>query len=510
MANRIRPQTGFETTLSQALTAAGTTVYVTSAPTETSGYMVIEPGSSNKEIIKYTGVSGSTLTGVTRGLALTGSSDAAGTGLAHPAGVKISMTNVHYYLEQLVDKNEAETVGGIKTFSAKEIKIGDGTDTNETITAYNADASKPYIQYNATQNKWLISNDGSSTYDISAGGSGVSAGDDVEINSSVIDVRANIYEFTAGEALTAHRPVYYKSSDGKVYYTSGAAAGTTNTFVGFTMEAAAANATVRVRLAGIQSMSSYGTVLTSTIFSDTFTRADSNTVGGGWSEANETGADDASISSNQLKIGKVGLNSACRVYQSHGADPLTTIKTLTFSGTFNISSNPNSRTLYLVFYSDASFTDATRCSVSVLNGTTNNVIIRTNGTNRTTSSVTINTATLYYYWIDVIKNGSNIDINFYVSTTSTKPGAASSSASNVAYTTANTNDGFYVDSTNEGIWYFDSVSVYTTETPTALAADTLYYISDLSGRLGTSAGSTSKKVGKTLSASLILIKNDNE
>lgn len=186
--SRIRPQTSFETTLSSALTSSANTMSVATAPTETSGYLVVEPGTSNKEIVKYTGVSGTTITGVTRGLALTGSSDSAGTGKAHPAGVKVSMTNVHYYMEQLVDKNETENVGGIKKFTAKELWIGDGTDTNESIYASNGDANKPFVRYSSADNKWLISNDGTNTIDISAGGSGLTSTGAIETKSSVLDL----------------------------------------------------------------------------------------------------------------------------------------------------------------------------------------------------------------------------------------------------------------------------------------------------------------------------------
>jgi len=228
---RIRPQTGFETTLSSGLTAVATTIGVTTAPTETSGYMVIEPGTSNKEIIKYTGVSGTTLTGVSRGLALTGSSDAAGTGKIHAAGSTVSMTNVHYYLEQLANKTEANTFTAEQTFETANINIGDGTtDENEQITANNGDASKPFVRYSAADNKWLISNNGTDTYDPQAGGSGVTAGDGIDINAGAVTVdptdpilglRINI---NAGETIngaTLPVAIYQNASDNEIYACDG-------------------------------------------------------------------------------------------------------------------------------------------------------------------------------------------------------------------------------------------------------------------------------------------------
>jgi len=74
---------------------------VASAPTVTNGYLVLEPGTANEEIILYTGVSGSNLTGCVRGLATTGSSESAGSGVSHAAGTRISMTVAHYYVTKM-------------------------------------------------------------------------------------------------------------------------------------------------------------------------------------------------------------------------------------------------------------------------------------------------------------------------------------------------------------------------------------------------------------------------
>jgi len=42
-----------------------------------------------------------------------------------------------------------------------ELQLGDGTDSNITITAKNADTNKPKIRYNKTDNRWEYTNDGS-------------------------------------------------------------------------------------------------------------------------------------------------------------------------------------------------------------------------------------------------------------------------------------------------------------------------------------------------------------
>ena len=224
---RIRPETGFETTIASGAAAADNTLSLTTAPTETAGYMVIEPGTSNKEIIKYSGVSSTTLTGVTRGIALTGSSDAAGTGKTHAAGVTVSMTNVHYYMEQLGAKGEANTWTTDQTFESANINIGDGsTDEDEQITANNGDANSPFIRYDSGDSKWYISNNGTDTYDPQAGGSGVTAGDGIDINAGAVTVDPTDpilglrISLNAGETIngaTLPVAIYQNTSDNEVY-----------------------------------------------------------------------------------------------------------------------------------------------------------------------------------------------------------------------------------------------------------------------------------------------------
>lgn len=183
---RIRPQTGFETTLTSSISASQTTIPVTTCPTETTGFFVIEPGTANKEIIKYTGSSNpggaGNLTGVTRGLSLTGSSVAAGTGTAHAAGKPCNMTNTHYYMEQLAGLDDDNT------FTASSQHFGPGTAGDITLYANNADTNKPFWRYDDTLNKWIFSNDGTNTFDPSAGGSGLTAGGGIAINGGAISV----------------------------------------------------------------------------------------------------------------------------------------------------------------------------------------------------------------------------------------------------------------------------------------------------------------------------------
>src|SRR3990167_961379 len=154
----------WKTTLSSSITSSQTTIPVTSIKTsddtevtitatliDSFGYMVIEPGSSRVEIIKFTGITDNvdgtgTLTGVTRGLAFSGATETerSGNAKAHQAGSTIMMSNVQYYYDKLVDTDQAETVAGIKTFSSlPAITAGNPVADNDV-------ARKAYVDQTAT------------------------------------------------------------------------------------------------------------------------------------------------------------------------------------------------------------------------------------------------------------------------------------------------------------------------------------------------------------------------
>lgn len=57
--------------------------------------------------------------------------------------------------------------------SGNDFSIGDGADTDKTITANNGDASEPKIKYNAVSNAWQYTNNGVDWVDIGSGGGGV-------------------------------------------------------------------------------------------------------------------------------------------------------------------------------------------------------------------------------------------------------------------------------------------------------------------------------------------------
>ncbi len=63
--------------------------------------------------------------------------------------------------------------------------IGDETNVNSFVYAWNGDANKPYWGYNAAGDKWVFSNDGVSSTDFGTG-AGVSGGDGIDVTAGVI------------------------------------------------------------------------------------------------------------------------------------------------------------------------------------------------------------------------------------------------------------------------------------------------------------------------------------
>jgi len=181
-----QPESFYATTLASAITAAASTISVIVAPSITEGYMVIEANTSNKEIIKYTGVSGTTLTGCVRGLATYGSDDSAGTGKTHAAGVEIANKDVHYYYAQYYD-----FLTGVSATGANNMFIGDGAAVSSISTGrfwYAITSSVSAFWGLSANGQLVISEDGTTSWTISAGGSGVTAGDGIDITAGDVSI----------------------------------------------------------------------------------------------------------------------------------------------------------------------------------------------------------------------------------------------------------------------------------------------------------------------------------
>lgn len=219
------PVTRYQTTLSSSMTSSQSTVPVSSITTFDGTtltaailggevYLSLEAGSSKEEIVRCTGISGTTFTGCTRGLAFSGTSTTAVSAnqKAHNAGSVVIMSNVHYVYNTGTKQNDwterQNYTDGITVASSTEDMIwigdGDGTPTSKCVYVHNGDTNRPKLCYDEATNKWLIYNDGVSSYDISAGGSGLTA------NNAPIYVSGSELKFATGT------PAYWWSLDTSV------------------------------------------------------------------------------------------------------------------------------------------------------------------------------------------------------------------------------------------------------------------------------------------------------
>jgi hypothetical protein len=89
--------------------------------------------------------------------------------------------------------------------SSDDFAIGDGTDTDKTITAANGDGNEPLLKYDSAVNKWQYSNDGTTFNDIGSGSfdpngvsggqsvtGGTDAGDNLDLESTSDGTKGNL------------------------------------------------------------------------------------------------------------------------------------------------------------------------------------------------------------------------------------------------------------------------------------------------------------------------------
>lgn len=200
-------------------------------------------------------------------------------------------------------------------------------------------------------------------------------------------------------------------------------------------------------------------VLGYTVFSDDFNRADSGTVGNGWTQVATS-----AIVSNQLRLGSLATNSSAGISRN-----LTTIGVIPYemSGTFNISGGTRAH-YFSPYFLNASFSGlymrvVTGGTVDIYDGAFGG-----GGSVLATSSPTISTSTKYWFWINLTANGSNFDCNVYISTTSTKPGSPTVTATNFSPSQSGGYTNVAVDANNNQYCDIDFLT-YKNSQPTDIA-----------------------------------------
>ena len=152
-------------------------------------YFTIDKDNSRFEIIQSS--SHSTTNGVTtitvatngRAIPLFGIGAGGATGTQHPIGAQIGCVDIHKISEVLNN-----WMDGTEGSSGTSLRVGDETDVDITFFAQNADANKPFLQYDSATSAWLFSNDGSSTAAIGGSTATFTAGDGLTLTAGDFDV----------------------------------------------------------------------------------------------------------------------------------------------------------------------------------------------------------------------------------------------------------------------------------------------------------------------------------
>ena len=149
-------QSFYRATLSSSVSSSATTINVSTAPTVTSAFLVIEPRTSNQEIVLLTSRTGTALT-VVRGLSATSSSPVdAGYKRAHAAGSSIEIVDVHYYIKQIQNSKSFQFRGA--TTTSANLEGITGTSTNDLAYVTNDER-----WYRVTGGIWVKQGDNSET-----------------------------------------------------------------------------------------------------------------------------------------------------------------------------------------------------------------------------------------------------------------------------------------------------------------------------------------------------------
>lgn len=144
----------FRTTLSLWLSTTDTTATLATVPTVTSGRLYLTDW-SQEEWINFTGVSGSTVTGLTRWLSQTADPATAGTGKTWIAGTKVKLVAMH---DQLADKLQGNQFLGsaqvYATTAARDTALGGDWVATKAYSDVYVTATGLHYQYNLSSNQW--------------------------------------------------------------------------------------------------------------------------------------------------------------------------------------------------------------------------------------------------------------------------------------------------------------------------------------------------------------------
>lgn len=182
--------------LKTPISSAATTIVITNALEDEDGSAVTGSfimGIKNSDgyvenvwVPAASSTDGETFTSCVRGIDMSGldyttqntSSNAVDHEAGEPVSVIVSGVNFSLMLGALQ---------GTIASGGNNWKIGDGTDSDITIYAYNADGNRPFWRYDASENGWYFSNNGVDSTPFGTG-AGVTGGDGITVTAGDIDI----------------------------------------------------------------------------------------------------------------------------------------------------------------------------------------------------------------------------------------------------------------------------------------------------------------------------------
>lgn len=241
-ASGYTPVTGYESRLTNYVTAAATTIPVAStkdisgqqislsqisSSSTVYGYFTIEPNTSRQESVACSGVTATQWTNCIRGLPIQGGSMTASTTLAfaHNASSKIVMTNIgQFYNNFLSIDGGTQTVYGDKTFNSNDFQIGDNTTgTGKRVIFRVGKTNNPYLKFvgpsgsNSTSTLYY-SIDGISDFQLNASGTtyGVQSGGGISLTNGLLSIKTSDPQTWTG-AWTLNNQVTVTAGSGALY-----------------------------------------------------------------------------------------------------------------------------------------------------------------------------------------------------------------------------------------------------------------------------------------------------
>lgn len=521
------PVTDYSSRTTQYISATATTIPVASTKDSagnqivlsnisTSGtvkvYLNIEPGGTNVEPVICTGLTTTSWTNCSRGIAFQGSSEVASSSLAKPhnAGSKIIITNIGQFYNQYVSVDGNQQVNDLKTFSSGQIGF---TGTRKIVD-------------NGTNLGWT--DNGVDTYTFAAGGSGLAASSTkgIGVTDSKIYVNASS---TTGMSFDANGALYQKiNSSSGVEYASGSSGIGINTSTLVSLIATSTPTAGKIVMTGatdkldswvtnrnqitltagenitagnaviLGNGIAYTTITQSTLNaqdsiggvnwkSQTFiTRPTSKFVTGGTLIMSGGGGGDATVTVS-LRATSGGLPT--------GAD--------LGSGTFTLPSAYSAQTKTFTFSSPIAVTGGTTYALVVRSGTgangwhyNNSSVYEDGNWAHSTDSGSSWTADATYDGAFSVQEISSVAGQLF----KTDPRIANDLSTNfIGFATANITSG------DSGIVDISGVN----SNQAGLSVGYTYYLSNTPGAIATSEGTISRKIGLSVSATQILIKHDN-